>query len=389
MKIVSPDDFRLLAKNRLPPFLFEYLDGGANGEVTLARNRDDLAQVVLDQRVLRTVKGPDPSVRVASMRLPLPVILGPIGLAGMNARRGECQAARAAAQHGVPFCLSTVSACSLGEVASSTPHPIWFQLYMMRDRGLMAALLEEAQTRGCAALIFTVDMPVPGIRYRDYRSGLAGLSPLAGAIRRIGQAVKHPRWAWDVGVRGRPHVLGNVAPLLARRSGLEDFMAWMRSNFDPDVSWSDLEFVRRHWRGPLIIKGILNPHDAREAAALGADAIVVSNHGGRQLDGAMSTARALPEIAQSVGDRIDVLVDGGVRSGVDVVRMLALGAKAVLLGRAWACALAAQGERGVIRLIDLIDAEIRTAMALNGACTVDEISGGFDLPRDVRGAERR
>jgi L-lactate dehydrogenase (cytochrome) len=221
--------------------------------------------------------------------------------------------------------------------------------------------------------VFTVDMPVPGSRYRDYRSGLAGAPGLAGAMRRFWQAAQRPAWAWDVGLLGRPHNLGNVAPVLGARSGVEDFFAWMRDNFDPSISWKDLEFIRSEWSGPLILKGVLDVEDAREAVKLGADGLVVSNHGGRQLDGALSTARALPPIAEAVGEALTVLVDGGVRSGLDVVRMLALGAKGVLLGRAWAYALAGGGEAGVTHMLQLVEAEMRVAMALTGVTRVADL----------------
>lgn len=374
MKPASTLDYRELAQRRLPPFLFQYIDGGSYSEVTLQRNLADLRDVALRQRVLRDVSDINLSIGLFGQKLLMPVILGPVGIAGMNARRGEVQAARAAASAGVPFTLSTVSACAIEEVAEESPAPFWFQLYMIRDRGFMRDLLAKAREAKCNALVFTVDMPVPGSRYRDYRSGLAGAPGLAGSLRRFAQALTHPRWAWDVGIRGRPHHLGNVAPVLGRNSGLEDFFAWMRQNFDPTVSWRDLDFIRSEWKLPLIIKGILDPEDAHEAAALGADGIVVSNHGGRQLDGVPSSVRALPAIADAVSDDVTVLADGGVRSGLDVVRMLALGAKGVLLGRAWAYALGAAGERGIAHLLQLIEAEIRVAMALTGVTAVDQIN---------------
>lgn len=372
-KAASLLDYRELARRRLPRFLFEYIDGGSYSEVTLRRNISDLEAVALRQRVLTDVSGLDLSTELFGETLSMPVALGPIGLAGMNARRGEVQAARASEKAGVPFCLSTVSACSLGEVSGAVRRAPWFQLYMIRDRAFMRDLLRQARDAGCPALLLTVDMPVPGARYRDYRSGLAGAPGPLGALRRAWQAATKPRWAWDVGMLGRPHQLGNVAPLLGKSTGLEDFFAWMRDNFDPSVSWKDLDFVRSEWPGPLILKGILDDDDAAIAAEIGADGIVVSNHGGRQLDGVISTARALPGIAQRVGSRLTVLVDGGIRSGLDVVRMLALGAKGVLLGRAWAYALAARGEAGVSHMLAILAAEMRVAMALTGCRSVAEI----------------
>ena len=379
-RAASALDYRELARRRLPPFLFEYIDGGSYAEVTLRRNVADLEAIALRQRVLTDVSTIDVSTELFGRKMALPVALAPIGLAGMNARRGEVQAARAAEAAGIPFCLSTVSACPLDEVAAGVVNPFWFQLYMIRDRGFMRDLLQKARGLGCSALVFTVDMPVPGSRYRDYHSGLAGAAGAAGSLRRIWQGVTHPRWAWDVGIHGRPHQLGNVAPVLGKNSGLEDFFAWMRNNFDPTVSWRDLDFIRSEWDGPLIIKGILDAEDARIAADIGADGIVVSNHGGRQLDGVPSTARALPPIVDAVGGALTVLADGGVRSGLDVIRLLALGAQGVLLGRAWVYALAAAGEAGVTHMLKLVEAEMRVAMALTGATSIAAIDRSRLVP---------
>lgn len=373
MKAASITDYRELARRRLPRFLFEYIDGGSYAETTLGRNITDLRDVALRQRVLRDVSDIDLSSTLFGQKVSLPVALAPVGLAGMNARRGEVQAARAAAAFGVPFTLSTVGACSIGEVAAGSPEPFWFQLYMIRDRAFMADLLDLAEAAKCPALIFTVDMPVPGSRYRDYHSGLAGASGLFGDMRRALQAVGRPAWAWDVGVRGGPHSLGNVAPVLKGKTGIDDFFAWMRDNFDPTVTWDDLAWVRERWRGPLIIKGVLDADDAKRVADLGADGLVVSNHGGRQLDGVLSSTRALPPIADAVEGRLTVLVDGGIRSGLDVARMLALGADGVLIGRAWAYALAARGEAGVSHVLNLMAAEMKVAMALTGVTRVDQL----------------
>ncbi len=380
MTAISVDDFRGLARRRLPRFLFDYIDGGAFREVTLDRNLADLADLSLRQKVLRDVSAVDLSTTLLGEKLDMPVVLGPVGLAGLAARRGEVQALRAATAAGIPFCLSTVSACSLAEVRAGATQPFWFQLYMMRDRDFVRDLLAQASEAGCSTLVFTVDMPVPGTRYRDRRSGLAGATGLSGDLRRFWQAAMRPAWALDVGLLGRPHGLGNVAPLLGRGTGLEDFFAWMRDNFDPSVTWKDLDWVRSRWPGPLVIKGVLDVDDARSVAAMGAEGLVVSNHGGRQLDGAPSPVRALPDIVQAVGDRLTILADGGVRSGLDVIKLMALGATGVLLGRAWAFALGAQGEAGVARMLTLIADEMRVAMALVGATRPDQLNESLLFP---------
>tara|TARA_S200000501_G_scaffold195755_1_gene184324 strand:+ start:18112 stop:19296 length:1185 start_codon:yes stop_codon:yes gene_type:complete len=374
MKAACVKDYRLLAKKKLPKFLFEYLDGGSYSELTKSQNFKDLEALPLRQRVLRGSSNIDTKIKLFGSSFNLPVALGPVGLAGMYARRGECQALKAAENCEIPFSLSTVGVCSLEEVSKVSKKPFWFQLYMIRDRSFMIDLLNQAKEAKCSALIFTVDMPVPGSRYRDYNSGLAGESWLSGNIRRISQAITKPSWALDVGVFGMPHKLGNVTPLLKNNSGLEDFMEWMSNNFDPTVSWKDIEFVRDHWDGPIILKGILDPEDAKQAAAMEVDGLIVSNHGGRQLDGVLSSVKCLPKIVDVVGDQLDIMVDGGITSGLDVVRMLALGAKSVLLGRAWVYALAAKGQIGVEHVIDLIHKEMIVAMTLTGCHKLDDIN---------------
>ena len=376
MKAACVKDYQLIAKKKLPKFLFEYLDGGSYSEVTKHQNLKDLEALSLRQRVLRGSSNIDTKINLFGSTYNLPVALGPVGLAGMYARRGECQALRAAEKCGVPFSLSTVGVCSLNEVAKTSNKPFWFQLYMIKDRSFMVDLLTQAREAKCSALIFTVDMPVPGSRYRDYHSGLAGESWLSGNIKRFSQAMMKPSWALDVGLLGMPHKLGNVSPLLKKNSGLEDFMAWMGNNFDPTVTWKDIEFVRDNWDGPIILKGILDPEDARQAATMQVDGLIVSNHGGRQLDGVLSSVKCLPRIADVVGDQLDIMVDGGITSGLDVVRMLALGAKSVLLGRAWVYALAAKGQIGVEHVIDLIHKEMIVAMTLTGCHTLGDINEG-------------
>ena len=367
----SISDYRALARARLPHFLFEYLDGGSYDEVTLRRNVEDLQSVALRQRVLRDVSDIELSTELFGERWSLPVGLGPVGLSGLYARRGEVQAARAAAAAGVPFALSTLSACSIGEVAEKSGTPFWFQLYIVKDRGFVSDMIERARQAGCNALLLTVDLAVPGTRYRDYRTGLSG--SIGGRMSRARQVLARPAWAWDVAVRGKPMTLGNLEPLLGSGAALSDLMGWVANNFDASVTWKDIAWVREQWKGPLVIKGILDPDDARQALDSGADGVLVSNHGGRQLDGALSTARALPRIADAIAGRMPVLVDGGVRSGLDVVRMLALGADFVMMGRAWAYALAAAGEAGVAHVVKLIEAEMRVAMSLTGCTKIGEI----------------
>ena len=371
MIISSPGDYREAARRKLPPFLFHYIDGGSYAEQTLRRNVADFQDVALRQRVLKKADDISLATRLFDETPDLPVVLAPVGLTGMYARRGEVQAARAAAARGVPFTLSTVSVCPIEEVAPAIDRPMWFQLYVLRDRGFMKSALERARAAGVKTLVFTVDMPVPGARYRDAHSGMSGPG---ASMRRLWQAATHPAWAWDVGVRGRPHDLGNISRHLGEPTGLADYIGWLGANFDPSISWKDLQWIRDFWDGPMIIKGILDPDDARDALALGADGIVVSNHGGRQLDGVMSTARALPPIADAVKGSMTILADSGVRNGLDVVRALALGADAVMLGRPFVYALAAEGEKGVGKLLDLIAAEMRVAMTLTGATSIAQIS---------------
>ncbi|MBC8954862.1 FMN-dependent L-lactate dehydrogenase LldD [Xenorhabdus sp. PB62.4] len=371
MIISASTDYRAAAQDKLPPFLFHYIDGGAYAEHTLKRNTTDLSDIELRQRVLKDMSELSLETSLFGEKMSMPVALAPVGLTGMYARRGEVQAARAAAKKGIPFTLSTVSVCPIEEVAPAIDRPIWFQLYVLKDRGFMRNVLERAQAAGVKNLVFTVDMPVPGARYRDAHSGMSGPN---AAMRRVLQAMTHPQWAWDVGLWGKPHDLGNISVYRGQPIKLEDYMGWLGSNFDPSISWKDLEWIRDFWKGPMIIKGILDPEDAKDAVRFGADGIVVSNHGGRQLDGVLSTARALPAIADAVKNDITILADSGIRTGLDVVRMIAQGADSVLLGRAFVYALAAAGEAGVSNLLDLIDKEMRVAMTLTGARSIREVN---------------
>ncbi|MBE4005172.1 FMN-dependent L-lactate dehydrogenase LldD [Vibrio parahaemolyticus] len=371
MIISASTDYRAAAKAKLPPFLFHYIDGGSYDERTLKRNTDDLGDVALRQRVLRDMTDLSLEIEIFGEKLAMPIALAPVGLTGMYARRGEVQAAKAAEKKGIPFTMSTVSVCPIEEVAPAIERPMWFQLYVLKDRGFMKNVLERAKAAGVTTLVFTVDMPVPGARYRDMHSGMSGPN---AAMRRVFQAIRHPSWALDVGLLGKPHDLGNISTYRGEPTKLEDYIGWLGANFDPSISWKDLEWIRDFWDGPMVIKGILDEEDAKDAVRFGADGIVVSNHGGRQLDGVLSTAKALPSIADAVKGDLKIFVDSGIRTGLDVVRMLALGADCTLLGRSFVYALAAQGGAGVENLLDLYDKEMRVAMTLTGAKTIADLS---------------
>jgi L-lactate dehydrogenase (cytochrome) len=374
MIISSPLDYREAARKRLPPFLFHYIDGGSGAESTLTANTKDLADIHLRQRVMKGSDNVSLACELFGQSLKLPIALSPVGLTGMYARRGEVQAAIAAKNAGIPFTLSTVSVCSIDEVAREAQAPLWFQLYVLKDRGFMRHALDAARQAGIDTLVFTVDMPVPGARYRDAHSGMSGNFAL---VKRWQQALTHPSWAWNVGLLGRPHDLGNVSKYLGKPIGLLDYMAWLANNFDPGVSWKDLEWIRQEWTGTLIIKGILDVEDARTAVSFGADGIVISNHGGRQLDGALSTAKAIAPIKDAVGNQVKLLVDSGIRSGLDVIKMLALGADAVMLGRAYLYALATHGEAGVTNLLSIFEKEMRTTLVLCGVQSIDQIDASI------------
>lgn len=365
MNPASVADYRELARRRLPKMFFEYIDGGSYAEVTLERNVADIEALALRQRVMRDMTQLDLSVEVLGQKMAMPIGLSPVGMAGMYARRGEVQAARAAAAAGVPFCLSTVGVCSVEEVAESGTAP-WFQLYMLKDRGYMRELLGRAKAAGCPVLVFTVDLPLPGARYRDIRSGFTGATALSGAFNTAWQGVTHPEWLWDVWLNGRPHSLGSVAGAIPQGRSVTDFLSWIAKNFDRSVTWADLDFVRQVWDGPIVIKGVLDPEDARDAVRAGAQGLVVSNHGGRQLDGVRSSISALPAIVDAVGNDLEVLMDGGIRSGLDVLKALSLGAKACFVGRAWAYALGAGGRPMVSKMLGTLRAELSTAMVLTG-----------------------
>jgi L-lactate dehydrogenase (cytochrome) len=367
------EDYRILARRRLPRQFFDLIDGGAYEEITLRENHSDIQKLRFRQRVMRDVSKLDTGVTVLGQRLKQPLILAPVGFCGLFAGRGEVLAARAAEKAGVPFCLSTVSICSLDEVRQATTEPFWFQLYMMRDRGFVRDLLQKAQDVGCSALVFTVDLAVLGARYRDVRNGMAANAPLKAKLATAWQIMRHPRWIKNVAIGGTPLIFGNIAHAVPDARNLGQFKNWVDEQFDPSVTWRDIEWVRDNWTGPIIIKGVLDSEDARAAAEIGAQAIIISNHGGRQLDSAPSTISVLPRIVDAVGDRLEVLMDGGIRSGQDVVKAMACGAKACSIGKAWVYALAAEGENGVTDVLKIMKREMEITMALLGISNAEQI----------------
>ncbi len=370
MIISAPTDFREAARRRLPRFLYDYIDAGAFDELTYARNTKDFKDIELRQRVLKGVEPDDLSINMFGRDWALPLALCPVGLTGMYARRGEDQVARAADKARIPYAMSTVSICSIEEVSKDLSQPIWFQLYVLRDRGFMTYVLDKAKAAGVTTLVFTVDLPVTGIRYKDKHSGLTG--PWR-RTRRFTQALTRPHWAMNVGLLGRPHTLGNISDYQGKATGLLAYKEWLGENFDPTITWKDLEWIRDYWDGSLVLKGILDAEDVPDALTLGADGIIVSNHGGRQLDGASSSIRALPAIVNAVDGKAKVLMDGGVRSGLDVVKALCLGADAAMIGRSYIYALAAKGEAGIAELIDMYIREMKVVMTLIGAETISDL----------------
>lgn len=373
----TANDYRRLAERRLPRFLFDYIDGGASQEHTLKANQQAWQHIFLKQKVLIDVEQISTATELFGETLSMPLALAPIGLAGMMAQRGEAQAVRAANTMQVPFTLSTVGICSIEEVANTSSSPFWFQLYMIRDRTYIQALLKKAWAAGCRTLVFTVDLPQPGMRYRDTRNGLNAKGFIA-TYHRLQQVLARPGWIWRVALKGKPLTFGNLADVAPAGSKLDAFKAWVDNQFDPSVTWNDIAWLRQHWQGNLILKGILDAQDAEQAAIVGADAIVVSNHGGRQLDGTPATANALPHIAAHLKNisykSPKILVDGGIRSGNDIFRALALGADGVMIGRPWIWALASGGEPALIQLLTHWQRELELAMMLTGVTRITDIN---------------
>lgn len=372
---VTIEDYRRLARKRLPRNLFDYIDGGSYTETTLRDNVEDFAKIRLKQRVLRDVSNINTNTQILGEDVQMPLALAPVGLAGMMARRAEVQAVQAAERAGIPFCLSTVSICGLEEVADKAKKPFWFQLYMMRDRTYVKDLLKRAKNVGCDTLVFTVDLAVVGARYRDARNGMAGGLGFWQNLRAALEYPTHPAWLFDVAIKGKPHMFGNLQALVPTARSLADFKDWVDSQFDPSCTWEDIGWLRSIWDGKLIIKGILSPEDAKAAVGAGADGIIVSNHGGRQLDGVSSSIAILPKIKDEVGDKTSVLMDGGIRSGQDIVIALAQGADGVLMGRGWIWPLAARGQAGLDALLRTIKSEMHVSMALCGVTDIPSVNG--------------
>ena len=370
---VTPLDYRRLAMRKLPRFLFDYIDGGANDERTLAANVDDFAKVKIKQRVMRNVENIDTTTQICGRDIDMPIILAPVGMAGMMGRRGEALGVRAANRQNLPFTLSTVGICPLEEIKAASSQPFWFQLYMIRDRGAIEELLARAEAAGCDTLVFTVDLPVPGMRHRDARNGMLS-DKTAAKIARAYQLLTRAGWLWDVGIKGKPHSFGNLAKFVADPSDLGSYRQWVESQFDSSVTWKDIEWLRGRWKGKLILKGIQEVEDAKDAKSVGADGLIVSNHGARQLDSVASSISKLPAIADALGQDLEIMMDGGVRSGVDVFKAVALGARAVLIGRPWAWAMAGGGEEGVFDLLANFKAELKVAMALAGVNEIKNIN---------------
>lgn len=370
---VTALDYRRLAERRLPRFLFDYIDGGAGDEVSMSRNVSDMEKLCLRQRVMRDVGQVDTSTTLCGQAASMPLALAPVGLSGMFRRRGEAQGATAADRAAVPFTTSTVGICPVEEVQAATSRRVWFQLYMLRDRDVVLAMLDRAARAGCETLVFTVDLAVTGKRYRDDRNGMFIGGPRGRAIK-AWQLLSRPLWLYDVGIRGKPHDFGNLREVVHDARDLDAFKRFLDDQFDPTVTWKDIAWLREQWKGRIVIKGVMSAGDAQSAVDAGADGVVVSNHGGRQLEGVASTVSKLPEVVEAIGSQAEVYLDGGIRNGADVVKAVALGARAVMIGRPWVWALAARGEQGVVDLLDTFRREIHATMALMGVCSLDELN---------------
>jgi L-lactate dehydrogenase (cytochrome) len=367
---LNTDDFRRLAQRRIPKAIFDYADGGSYDELTIRRNAADLDAMSFRQRVMVDVSKISLATTLLGSPVSMPLAIGPTGLAGLFHADGEILGARAAAACGIPFCLSTMSICSIEDVRQATKQPFWFQQYLMKDRGFNQELIERAAAAQCSALMLTLDLQVIGERRRDPRNGLT--IPPRLTARNAWDIATKPGWALRV-LLGKRRTFGNLVGRIGGSSGINTLAEWTATQFDPSANWRDVEWVRSRWPGKLILKGVLDAEDARLAAAAGADAIVVSNHGGRQLDGAPSSISVLREVVDAVGGRCEVMFDGGVRSGQDIAKALALGARGVLIGKAFLYALSAAGESGVMRALEIMRNELRVTLALTGTSSIDAV----------------
>lgn len=379
----SVSDYQERARRRLPSFLFGFLNGGSCAEDTLAENVSAWGRHRLRQFVLRDVSQIEIGTDYFGQPASMPLALAPVGLGGLMRRRGEIQAARAAEAAGVPFTLCTPALCSIEEVRSATKAPFWFQLYMLRDRGIVRELLARARAAQCSALVFTVDLARVGVRRSDIRHGMTAKATPRITAARAGDVLRHPRWLNDVMLRGGPHVFGNLAAYVPKARNLEAFKAWVDARFDPGITWRDIEWLRTVWDGPILLKGILEAEDAAMAASIGIEGIVVSNHGGRQLDSTEATADALPRIADALAGRVRILVDGGIRNGHDMIKAVALGADGVMIGRPWAWALAADGQAGVANMLAMLGNEMRNSLGLMGLSRLRDVGRHSLLPATV------
>ena len=363
LNALTIDDLKAMARRRVPKLFFDYADSGAWTESTYRANEADFARILLRQRVLVDMAGRSLASEMVGEPVAMPVGLAPTGLTGMQHADGEILAAQAAEAFGVPFCLSTMSICSIEDVAGATKQPFWFQLYVMRDRDFVANLIDRAKAAGCAGLVLTLDLQILGQRHKDLRNGLS--APPRFTAKHVWQVATRPFWAMEMlGTQRRS--FGNIIGHAKNVGDLHSLSSWTNEQFDPRLSWADVDWIRERWDGKLILKGILDPEDARLAAETGADALIVSNHGGRQLDGARSSISALPRIVDAVGDRIEIHMDGGVRSGQDVLKAVALGARGVWIGRPFLYGLGAGGRQGVTRALEIIRSELDISMALCG-----------------------
>ncbi len=371
-------DMKALAKRRVPKMFFDYADSGAWTESTYRANEEDFARLKLRQRVLVDMTDRSLESTMLGEKVSMPVALAPTGMTGMQHADGEMLAAKAAEEFGVPFTLSTMSICSIEDVASTTSKPFWFQLYVMRDRTFVENLIARAKAAGCSALVLTLDLQILGQRHKDLRNGLS--APPKFTPKHVWQVATRPGWALKMlGTKRR--TFGNIVGHAQNVSSISSLSVWTHEQFDPRLSWENVEEIRRLWNGPLILKGILDVEDAKMAANTGADAIIVSNHGGRQLDGARSSISALPRIVEAVGDRIEVHLDGGIRSGQDVLKAVALGARGTYIGRPFLYGLGAMGKPGVTRVLEIIRKELDTSMALCGRRDIQSVDGSI-LDRD-------